>query len=181
MENKKHKVIVEFVRDTEEDLPYSRSFNPMLPDTQGLGELVLDEIRKAQLNENITEGDVKVVQVIDDTEEVEKQESEALKHILRAREVCRTILTSTTITDEMRKDFLGFFEETNNYEKEMQVIKVPFTGTTTNIKTKIHTQDYKFISDLIRQGHKIPAIKKVRELTKWGLKDSKDCVDQWAF
>lgn len=37
------------------------------------------------------------------------------------------------------------------------------------------------IADEIRNGRKIGAIKKVREQTKWGLKEAKDYIDQYMI
>jgi ribosomal protein L7/L12 len=182
MEGKSHKVVVVFTRDTEQDLIYAKAMNPSMDDSKALGELVLDEIKKSQLNENIAEGDVQVVKIIDNADEVEKQECQSAKYIARAREACRSILTTNVITDEIRKELLTLFEETGNYDnggtREIKVVST-FAGMSTHIRSRISRQDYDEISAFLNSGHKISAIKRIRELANWGLKEAKDCADNW--
>ena len=160
-------------------LPYARAFSPDVDEKIALGDLLLDEIKKAQINENIEEGDVQVVEVIGGSEEAEKKESKATSYLIQAREISRTILTSSTITDEMRKNFLQFFEETSGYDKELREIITPIRGGGGFLYAKIALKDYEEVNSLMKNSKKIPAIVKIRQLTGWGLIEVKDCADRW--
>lgn len=53
------------------------------------------------------------------------------------------------------------------------------SGVKTIGQFRISPLDYMAIVDFMEQGHRIKAIKKVREITGAGLKDSKDAIDEW--
>jgi len=89
MEGKNHKIVVVFTRDTEQDLIYARAMNPSMDDSKALGELVLDEIKKAQNNENIEEGDVQVIQVVEDSNAIGQKEFTATNLLIEANELVK--------------------------------------------------------------------------------------------
>lgn len=173
-----HKVVVEFTRNTDSDLPYAMALNPNGEESKMLGELVLDEISKSQLNENIEKGEVKIVQVIMDNKEVEKENSEAAAQVLKAMDFCRTVLTSNSLTENIRITALEFLEscDTKAVNSRLFYLTHPFTGG----KFEISREQFVQIEESLKTHKKIPAIKTIRDLTQWGLKDAKDCADKIA-
>ena len=179
MEGKTHKVVVVFTRDTEQDLIYAKSMNPEMEDSKALGELVLDEIKKAQNNENIEEGDVQVIQVVENSNVVGQKEFTATNLLLKANELVKKVLTSNEITETMREDLLSFYESSTKEAPDRVILttRANVEGTK-KLMESITQADYNEIVSLCKNGHKIPAIKKIRELTKWGLAESKWCADE---
>lgn len=64
-------------------------------------------------------------------------------------------------------------------------VPVPTDGNTTSLKrsatsAQFTDSDIDRISQLITSGRKIEAIKEVRLVSGWGLKEAKDLVDQWS-
>jgi hypothetical protein len=47
------------------------------------------------------------------------------------------------------------------------------------LSVRLSTTDYNDIQADISAGQKIPAIKKLRSITNWGLKESKDAVEDF--
>ena len=54
-------------------------------------------------------------------------------------------------------------------------------GTYSSTYDVITQNEYDIINDLLANKQKINAIKEIRRLTQWGLKDSKDCSENRSF
>jgi len=79
----------------------------------------------------------------------------------------------------MRDDLLKFYE-TSTKESPNKVVLTTKANSSSNTRLmeSISQIDYNEIVSFCKNGQKIPAIKKIRVLTGWGLKESKDCADE---
>lgn len=170
---KQHKVIVEFLRDTDEDRSFASAIDPDAEFSDNLGALLLDELMNARDSNTITQGDMRVIEVIEDAASQDEIEKTALMEVIEARKLAELILTKNTISEEIRTSAFKLIENTTVLLDHGNCLRNPNTGE----KCKLVVGDMKWIRDQLKSGQRISAIKKVRELTQWGLKDAKECCD----
>lgn len=78
--------------------------------------------------------------------------------------------------------YLNIFNLPTNYQLENEDILKSFKkGEDYSIwQNEIQLMDHDYIKSLIQFGHKLKAVKYVKEQTNWGLKEAKEYVDNYT-
>jgi ribosomal protein L7/L12 len=91
----------------------------------------------------------------------------------------KKILSVNHLNDEIRTKCVDIFEKASSFVGSF--VKVQYKHESLSGDFLISRTDYEDISNLLKENKKIPAIKKIRELTGWGLVYAKCCSDFWDF
>ena len=173
MESRQHKIVIEFIRNTDELVTFARANQPGLDDSAALQALAMKELENVK-SELFEFDSAQIVGFSEDPKALAKKEHAASKFVFGCKELVKMILSSNTLTEEIRRIGVELLEESYPLGSPTRTIYTP-----SGLKASITKEDYDVITETMKDGRKITAIVMVRNLTKWGLKDAKECVDEW--
>lgn len=175
MEPLQHRLLIEIIRNTDDIIPFARAKYPDYTDENALQRLALDELREADEKEIFEYDSATVVGFNDDADLAIKKEIESRRFVKVFREFVKKVLSSNSLTEEIRKEAVQLFDRSTVLED----IKNMYFTIPSGLEASFSLQDVEEIKELMKYGNRIPAIKRVREITKWSLLDSKDFINNW--